>query len=615
MNFLQAKHNLRVAAVVWACGFSLFADGQSTHLPDLARLPAEPKAYTAKLGVATQGFAVSSANPLASQAGYDILNAGGSAIDAAIAIQMVLTLVEPQSSGIGGGTFILHHDGLRVEAYDGRETAPSAANENLFLDLNGKPIGFQEAVASGLSVGTPGTLSVLAMAHQEHGKLPWPRLIEPAIALATNGFKISPRLHAALLETPELKNDPDARDYFFDANGKPHPIGHVLKNLELARVLKDIAQQGAGALQQGLWAQAIVNKVRQHPVRPGTLSVQDLANYRPKKREALCFDYAVKQTSREFKICGFPPPSSGALAVGQILGILNHTPAVALPLVKGLPDSEWLHFYNESAKLAFADRALYVADPDFVAAPGGRWQNLLRPEYLLQRSRLISDQSLNAVQAGQPDLQRMTDPHAWAPMPYQIEHGTSHISVIDREGHSLAMTTTIEAGFGAKLMVNSGQGLAGGFLLNNELTDFSFIPKDAQGLPVANRVEPGKRPRSSMSPTLVFDKASGQLKLSGGSPGGAAIIHYTSKLLWGTLNWNLNVQEAIDLPNFSNLNGPSFLEVNRFPMPIRQGLKNKGHEVVELPMPSGLQAIEVTPTGFFGGADPRREGQVMGPKP
>lgn len=615
MNFLQANRNLRVAAVLWACTFSLFAFGQSALRSDLERLPTEPTAYTPKLGVATRGFAVSSANPLASQAGYDILIAGGSAIDAAVAIQMVLTLVEPQSSGIGGGAFLLHHDGLRVEAYDGRETAPSAATENLFLDSKGQPIGFQEAVASGLSVGTPGTLSVLAMAHQEHGKLPWARLIQPAIALATHGFTISPRLHAALLETPELKNDPVARDYFFDANGKPHPAGHVLKNLELARILKDIAQQGAGALQQGLWAQAIVNKVQQHPLRPGTLSLQDLAIYRAKKREALCFNHAVKQTSREFIICGFPPPSSGALAMGQILGILNHTPAVSMPLMKGLPTSDWLHFYNESAKLAFADRALYVADPDFVAAPGGRWQNLLRPEYLLQRSRLIGDQSLNDVQAGQPDLQRTPKAHAWAPMPNQIEHGTSHISVTDREGRSLAMTTTIEAGFGAKLMVNSGQGLAGGFLLNNELTDFSFIPKDTQGLTVANRVEPGKRPRSSMSPTLVFDKASGLLKLSGGSPGGAAIIHYTTKLLWGTLNWSLNVQEAINLPNFGNLNGPSFLEVNRFPMAILQDLKNKGHEVVELPMPSGIQAIEVTPSGFFGGADPRREGQVMGPKP
>ena len=609
MNFWQANRNLRVAAVVWACSFSLLAIGQSTNLSDLSSLPTEPAAYTQKKGWATQGFAVTSAHPLATQAGYEILNAGGSAMDAAVAIQMVLTLVEPQSSGIGGGSFILHHDGMRIEAYDGRETAPAAATENLFLDLNGKPIDFKEAVASGLSVGVPGTLSVLELAHQAHGKLPWSRLIQPAIDLAVNGFKISPRLHATLLTTPELKTDVTARAYFFDAMDRPYPVGHLLKNPELAQVFKAIALQGSRALKEGPWAQAIVSKVRQHSLRPGAMTQQDLAQYTAKKREALCFDYAAKQSLREFKICGFPPPSSGALAIGQILGILNQTPAADMHSKQGLPSLDWLHFYNESAKLAYADRAQFVADPDFVAAPGGQWQSLLSPNYLLQRSRLIGSQSMRSAMAGQPGPQ----PQTWAPMPDQTEYGTSHISVIDPSGRALAMTSTIEASFGAKMMVNSGQGLRGGFFLNNELTDFSFAPKDTQGLPIANRVEPGKRPRSSMSPTLVFDKATGQIKMSGGSPGGAAIIHYTTKLLVGTLNWNLNVQDAIDLPNFSNLNGPSFLEEKRFPQATIQGLKNKGHEVIELPMPSGLQAIEVTPSGFFGGADPRREGNVMGP--
>jgi gamma-glutamyltranspeptidase/glutathione hydrolase len=466
-------------------------------------------------------------------------------------------------------------------------------------------------VASGLSVGVPGTLSVLELTHKEHGKLAWSQLIQPAIDLAENGFKISPRLHAALLETPDLKNDAAARQYFFDANGQVHPVGYVLKNPELAKVFKDVASRGSMALKNGPWAQAIVRKVRQHPQRPGAMTLEDLTHYKAIKREALCFDHAVKEPVREYKICGFPPPSSGALAIGQILGILNHTPAVEMPLMQGLPSSDWLHFYNESAKLAFADRAMFVADPDFVKAPGGRWQNLLNPNYLKQRSQLIGTHSMKSVKAGQPALQT----NAWAPMPDQPEYGTSHISVIDSSGRSVAMTTTIEASFGAKMMVNSDQGLVGGFLLNNELTDFSFAPKDAQGLSIAKRVEPGKRPRSSMSPTLVFDKATGQLKLSGGSPGGAAIIHYTTKLLLGSLNWHLNVQEAIDLPNFSNLNGPAFLEAKKFPLQTLQGLKNKGHEVIELPMPSGLQAIEVTPSGFFGGADPRREGKVMGPQP
>jgi len=611
MNFKQAVRNPRVAAYTVACCFSLFANGQTVTPSDQSRLPNEPAAYAPKNGWRTQGFAVATANPLATQAGFEILNAGGSAIDAAVAIQMVLTLVEPQSSGIGGGALILHHDGHRVEAYDGRETAPAATTEKLFLDVNGRPIGFQEAVASGLSVGVPGTLSALAMAHQEHGKLPWARLIQPAIDLALKGFKISPRLHAALLETPDLKKDPVALRYFFDADGIPFPIGHVLKNPELARVLKDIAAHGDRALKEGTWAQAIVQKVQQHPMRPGAMTLQDLAHYKALKREALCFDYSAQKLLREFKICGFPPPSSGALAMGQILQMLNHTPAAHMPLEQGLPSANWLHFYNEAAKLAFADRAQFVADPDFVSAPGGRWQTLLNPDYLRQRSELIGLQSMKLAQAGQPTPQA----HAWAPMPHQIEHGTSHISVVDSSGHALAMTTTIEAGFGAKLMVNSGQGQTGGFLLNNELTDFSFTPKDAQGLPIANRVEPGKRPRSSMSPTLIFDKATGQLTMSGGSPGGAAIIHYTTKLLWGTLNWDLNVQQAIDLPNFGNFNGPALLEEKRFPTQILQALKNKGHEVLEIPMPSGLQAIEVVPTGFFGGADPRREGNVMGPPP
>jgi gamma-glutamyltranspeptidase/glutathione hydrolase len=609
MNFLQDFRHPWVAVVLWTCSFSFQAFGQSVNPTDLTRLPSEPLANNSKNGWHTQGFAVASANPLATQAGYEVLKAGGTAIDAAVAIQMVLTLVEPQSSGIGGGAFILHHDGQRIEAYDGRETAPAAAHENLFLDGHGKPIAFQAAVASGLSVGVPGTLSVLELAHREHGKLPWSRLIQPAIDLAINGFFISPRLHAALLETPDLKNDAAALHYFFGPQGQPHPVGHLLKNPELAIVLKDIAARGSMALKEGLWAQAMVNKVRSHPLRPGNLTLQDLSSYKAQKREVLCFDYSVKLPKRDFKVCGFPPPSSGVLTMGQILGILNQTPAALMPLIQGLPSSDWLHFYNESAKLAFADRAQFIADPDFVAAPGGRWENLLNPNYLIQRSRLIGNQSMKIAQAGQP----VSQPSAWAPMPHQTEYGTSHISVIDSSGRALAMTTTIEASFGSRLMVNSERGNVGGFLLNNELTDFSFAPKDVNGLPIANRVEPGKRPRSSMSPTLVFDKATGLLKMSGGSPGGAAIIHYTNKLLLGTLNWNLNAQEAINLPNFVNLNGPALLEAKRFPVQTIQGLKNKGHEVIELPMPSGIHAIELIPSGFFGGADPRREGNVMGP--
>jgi gamma-glutamyltranspeptidase/glutathione hydrolase len=324
----------------------------------------------------------------------------------------------------------------------------------------------------------------------------------------------------------------------------------------------------------------------------------------------LCFDHTAQTTGKTYQLCGFPPPSSGTLAIGQMLGILNHTPAGKMRLEQGLPSAEWLHFYTEAARLAYADRAQFVGDPDYVQAPGGDWKNLWNAHYLKQRSSLIGAQSMKVAQPGNP----LNTPSAFAPMATQEEYGTSHISVIDKDGNAVAMTTTIEAVFGSRLMVNSGQGRPGGFLLNNELTDFSYAPTDALGRPIANRVEGGKRPRSSMSPTLVFEKDSGKLKMTGGSPGGAVIIHFTGKLLLGTLHWGLNTQQAISLPNFASLNGPTLLEEKRFPVSTINALKAKGHEVLETNLPSGLQAIEVTPTGFFGGADPRREGVVMGPK-
>ena len=611
MKFPKSRSRLMLAAVVLGGALSACAPRPNTFHLATPDQPNDQVSHQAKPGWATQGFSVAAANPLATDAGYQVLKAGGSAIDAAIAVQMVLTLVEPQSSGIGGGAFVLHHDGKKVEAYDGREVAPSAATDKLFLDAQGKPLPFMEAVLSGLSVGVPGTLSVLETAHKEHGKLPWATLMQPAIQLAEQGFKISPRLHQALLAENDLINDAVAASYFYDAQRKPHPVGYVLKNPELAAVLRDIANRGSLALKQGAVAQALVQKVRQHPTKPGSMTLQDLAQYKVIKREPLCFDHVVQTTSKGFQICGFPPPSSGALAIGQILGILNNTPAGKMPLQQGLPASDWLHFYTEAARLAFADRAQFVGDPDFVKAPSGNWKSMLHPTYLQQRSRLIGEQSMKVAKAGNPAEFKT----AYAPMPHQDEFGTSHISVIDQYGNSVAMTTTIEAVFGSRLMVNTGQGRQGGFLLNNELTDFSFAPSDAKGLPIANRVEAGKRPRSSMSPTLVFEKDTGQLKMTGGSPGGAVIIHYTGKLLIGTLQWGLNTQQAINLPNFGSLNGPTVLEEKRFPENTLKALQARGHEVREMTLPSGLQAIEVTPKGFFGGADPRREGVVMGPKP
>ncbi len=599
---------MRRPILAWLAAAGLLAACASTPPASFTySVPQQPEAasgITEKPGWATRSFAVAAANPLATDAGYQVLRAGGTAVDAAIAVQMVLTLVEPQSSGIGGGAFLLHSDGRRIEAFDGRETAPAAADERLFLGPDGKPLPFYEAVVGGRAVGVPGTVRMLEMAHRQHGKLPWAALFRPAITLAENGFQVSPRLNTLLKSEAHLKKDATAATYFYQPNGEPWPVGHVLRNPELAAVLRRIADKGSRALHEGDIAQAIVQKVRSHPTNPGRLALSDLAAYQPRKREPLCHPYAAQ--GRNYRVCGFPPPSSGAIAIGQILGILNHTPAASIPLRDGLPPADWLHLYTEASRLAFADRAQYLADPDFVQPPAGSWMSLLAPDYLAQRARLIqpAGPSMKTAQPGTPGRAG-----AFAPMPPQPEYGTSHISIVDGRGNALAMTTTIEDQFGARQMVR-------GFLLNNELTDFSFAPADAEGRPIANRVQPGKRPRSSMAPTLVFDQDTGQLVMTGGSPGGALIIHFTAKTLYGVLNWGLTPQQAINLPNFASLNGPTILEERRFPAPIVQALRARGAEVREQAMTSGLQAITVgnahgTPV-FFGGADPRREGIVMG---
>jgi gamma-glutamyltranspeptidase / glutathione hydrolase len=562
----------------------------------------EPEAssgFTRKPGWAATKFAVAAANPLATDAGYQVLKAGGSALDAAIAVQMVLGLVEPQSSGLGGGAFLLYFNGKDVEAFDGRETAPAAAADRLFLGADGKPMPFDHALVGGRSVGVPGAVRMLEVAHRQYGKLPWASLFEPAIKLAQDGFPVSPRLNALIQDAPHLKQDPVAAAYFFTPDGKARAVGSTLRNPELAAVLRQIAAKGSNALLEGEVAQAIVDKVRQHPTNPGKLSMADLASYQVRKRTPICHDYTAQ--AKQYRVCGFPPPSSGAIAIGQILGILNDVHADAVPLENGLPGANWLHLYLEASRLAFADRAQYVADPDFVQAPGGDWNSLLAPAYLAQRAELIGPQSMKIGKPGVPGPMKVS----YAPMSEPVEHGTSHISIVDAYGNALAMTTTIEHQFGSSQMVK-------GFMLNNELTDFSFAPADVQGKPIANRVQAGKRPRSSMSPTLIFEKPSGQLVLSIGSPGSALIIHFTAKSIYGMLNWGLNAQQAIDLPNFASLNGPSLLEEKRFPPATVQALRARGAEVREQTMTSGLQAIQRTPSGWFGGADPRREGVVMG---
>jgi gamma-glutamyltranspeptidase / glutathione hydrolase len=591
---------LAASALLAACAT---APSNFSYTPPL--LPEAPSGFTEKPGWATSRFAVAAANPLATDAGYQVLKAGGSAMDAAIAVQMVLTLVEPQSSGIGGGAFLLHFNGKDVEAFDGRETAPAAADEKLFLGADGKPLAFYDAVVGGRSVGVPGTVRMLEMAHKQYGKLPWPRLFEPAIVLAEGGFKVSPRLNTMVKGDAHLKKDPVATAYFYKPDGDARDVGFNLRNPELAAVLRRIAAEGSKGLHEGEVAQAIVDKVRRHPTNPGKMSLADLAGYQPKKRAPLCHDYKAK--GRDYRVCGFPPPSSGAIAVGQILGILSHTNAATIPLENGLPGATWLHLYLEASRMAFADRAQYLGDPDFVQPPAGSWTSLLEPAYLAGRARLIGPESMKVAKAGVPGPARA----AYAPSVDQPEYGTSHISIVDAYGNALAMTTTIEDAFGARQMV-SVRGGPGGFLLNNELTDFSFAPADAEGKPIANRVQAGKRPRSSMAPTLVFDKATGQLVMSGGSPGGALIIHFTAKTIYGALEWGLNAQQAINLPNFGSLNGPSILEDKRFPPTTVEALRARGAEVREQAMTSGLQAIQKTPSGLFGGADPRREGVVRG---
>ena len=593
-----------------------FLSGCSTTLsPTTAPLqPEGASGFATKTGWTGTKFAIAAANPLATEAGYNILKAGGSAADAAIAVQMVLALVEPQSSGLGGGTFLLHFNGQQVEAFDGRETAPANADENLFIGKDSNPLSFPQAVVGGRSVGTPGTLRALEMVHQQHGKLPWATLFESAIALAENGFKVSPRLHQLLSADPYLKNDSTARAYFYKDNGDAHEPGYLLKNPPLAALFRNIANQGSSAFYKGDVAKAIVDKVQSHSTNPGTLSLADLESYQAIKRQPLCQDYAANQ--RDFRICGFPPPSSGAITVGQILGTLNLAKAPALSRENGLPSAEWLHLYTEASRLAFADRAQYIADPDFIEAPGGDWQNLLNPVYLAERAQLIDQTTgasrMKSAPPGQPGFEKIKH----AAMPEQVEFGTSHISIVDAQGNAVAMTSTIEDGFGSRQMVNTQPDTAGGFLLNNELTDFSFTPKDAEGLPIANRVQPGKRPRSSMAPTLVFDKSTGGLVMVSGSPGGALIIHYSAKVLYGVLNWGLTPQQAIDLPNFGALNENILLETGRFTPATVQALKAQGHTVIETSLTSGLQSI--TRSGLYpkapllGGADPRREGIVLG---
>ncbi len=560
--------------------------------------PEAASGYAEKAGVVSKKFMVAAANPLATEAGYQILKAGGSAIDAAIATQMVLTLVEPQSSGIGGGAFLMHFDGSTVKAFDGRETAPATATEKLFQTADGKAMNFYDGVVGGRSTGAPGVLRMLELAHKQYGKLSWAALFAPAIKLADDGFAVSPRLHTLLKSEKYLKNDAAAAAYFYDREGNPRPVGHVLKNPALAKVLREIATGGADAFYKGHIAQDIEAKVKSHPANPGGLSAADIAGYQAKVREPICTDY------KKWTVCGMPPPSSGGIAIAQMLGMLETRDISGFAPKDGALDAEAIHLFSEAGRLAYADRGRYVADTDFVPLSGNSIKPLLDKKYLAERAALITDKSMGPAKFGTPPAMSV----AWGLDTSPELPSTSHISIVDANGNAISMTTTIEDAFGSRQMVD-------GFLLNNQLTDFSFDAADANG-PIANRVQAGKRPRSSMAPTFVFDKDSKKLLLSTGSPGGSAIINYVGKVLVGTMDWGLNVQQAISLPNFGSRNGPTELEQGRVSDALIEALKAKGHNVRVMEQTSGLQGImRVNIHGeemWFGGADPRREGIVKG---
>lgn len=555
----------------------------------LAPAPEAATGRTAKTLGTAQRYMAAAANPLAAAAGRDILRAGGSATDAAIAIQLVLNLVEPQSSGIGGGAFFVYWDEAdrKLTTLDGRETAPKAAKPERFLGADGKPMKFVDAVVGGRSVGVPGTVRLLEAAHQRWGKLPWAEVFAPAIKLAEEGFAISPRLGGLLALEKNLGKDAQAAAYFYEADGKPKPVGAILKNPAFAVTLRAIAGRGADAFYEDAIAQDIVATVTGHKDNPGDITLDDLKGYKVEERAPLCGRYRV------YTLCGMGPPSSGAIAVQQILGIL-----ATRDLARLGPGAEVAHWFAEAGKLAFADRALYLGDPAFVSVPAA---GLIDEDYIRGRAKLVSpDKAMGKAVAGDPPNKRAM---LLAPSD-GVENGTSHISVIDGEGNAVSMTTTIEDGFGSRLMTK------GGFLLNNELTDFSFAPSE-DGKPVANRVEPGKRPRSSMAPTIVFD-AFGRLHAVTGSPGGSQIIGYVAKTLVALLDWKMDPQRAVDLANFGNRNGPTELEKSSEAEAWKAALEAKGHEIRLIEMTSGIQAIVKTPEGYLGGADGRREGVAVG---
>nr|WP_304363800.1 gamma-glutamyltransferase [Jiella sp. LLJ827] len=536
---------------------------------------------------------VAAANPLAAEAGLAILKKGGNAIDAMVTTQLVLGLVEPQSSGLGGGAFLVFFDARagKLTTFDGRETAPEAVDPTLFLDQAGDPLSFFDAVVGGRSVGTPGTVRLLYETHRQRGALDWKTVVEPAIDLARQGFEVSPRLHALIAEDGErLKRFAATRDYFFDDAGTPLKVGTLLKNEPYAETLERIAEEGAAGFYEGPVAEAIVATVQGAEGNPGRLSLSDLAGYRIVERAPVCITY------RAYDVCGMGPPSSGALTVGQILGLIEPFDIKAL----GPNSPEAWRLIGNASRLAFADRGRYMADIDYVPMP---MRGLLDEDYLTSRSELLKgEEALPAdqVEPGSPpwDHAMLLGDDTAIEMP-----STSHFSIADAAGNVVSMTTTIENGFGSRLMTN-------GFLLNNELTDFSFETHDENGHVIANAVAPGKRPRSSMAPTIVMQE--GKPVLAIGSPGGSRIIGYVAQALIAIIDWDMNVQEAAAMPHLVNRFGTFDIEAETDATSLSDPLRELGFAIEERDLNSGIHAIAITPDGLEGGADPRREGIAVG---
>ncbi|HRD99010.1 MAG TPA: gamma-glutamyltransferase [Rubrivivax sp.] len=594
--------------------------------PGVNGAPEIATGFASKKVAFSRSFMVVAANPLATKAGCEVLKKGGSAVDAAIATQMVLNLVEPQSSGIGGGAFMLRYDRASgaVTAYDGRETAPAAATENYlrWISPTQQTTPLPNARSSGRSIGTPGVLHMLDAAHKDAGRLSWKELFDPAIQIANDGFRISPRMAASVAgSATSLARDPESRGYFLNADGTAKAAGTLLKSPALATTFQTIANGGVAAFYGGSIAQDIVDEIADTTgnITPGVTTLADLAAYRSVKREAVCTSY------RNLWVCGMPPPSSGGLAVAQALGILEnfdlslHKPT-GLDDNGGKPTAFGVHLVAEAERLAYADRDKYVADTDFVPLPGGSTAAMLDKTYLRGRASLID--LTRSMGTAQPGSFGPTALGVHGPSP---ENGTTQITVVDQQGNVVSMTTTIESGFGSFHMTR------GGFLLNNQLTDFSAAPTDASGAPIANRVAAGKRPRSSMAPTLVFRQtatgARGEFRLATGSPGGATIIQYVTKTLVGFADWGLDAQQATSMVAFGAANSATTNVGGEHPNvdttnnaandPLVAGLRALGHTVNTGAQSSGIGTIvrRSNPQGYYfleGGADPRREGVVLG---